>query len=40
MALGARILTIAFVDELVIVLPRGRPTFRAAEDAITLGKEG
>ncbi len=40
MALGTLILTVALLDELVIVLMRGRPTFRAAEDAITLGKEG
>jgi TRAP-type C4-dicarboxylate transport system permease small subunit len=40
MALGALILTIVLVDELVIVFTRGRPTFRTAEDAITLGKEG
>jgi len=40
MALGALILTIALVDELFIVVSRGRPSFRAAEDAITLGKEG
>lgn len=40
MALGALILTIALVDELFIVIARGRPSFRAAEDAITLGKEG
>ena len=40
MALGALILTVALVDELFIVASRGRPTFRAAEDAITLGKEG
>ncbi|MFZ0846615.1 MAG: TRAP transporter small permease subunit [Pseudolabrys sp.] len=40
MAFGALILTIALVDELVIVVRGGRPTFRAAEDAITLGKEG
>ena len=40
MAIGALILTIALVDELFIVASRGRPTFRAAEDAITLGKEG
>ncbi len=40
MALGALILTIALVDELFIVATRGRPSFRAAEDAITLGKEG
>ena len=40
MALGALILTIAFIDELTIVALRGRPTFRVAEDAISLGKEG
>jgi TRAP-type C4-dicarboxylate transport system permease small subunit len=40
MALGALILTVALVDELFIIASRGRPTFRAAEDAITLGKEG
>ena len=40
MALGALMLTIALIDELVIVLRGGRPTFRKAEDAITLGKEG
>jgi TRAP-type C4-dicarboxylate transport system permease small subunit len=40
MALGAAVLTIALIDELAIVITRGRPTFRGAEDAITLGKEG
>lgn len=40
MALGALILTISLIDELVIVMTRGRPSFRQAEDAITLGKEG
>jgi hypothetical protein len=40
MALGSLVLTIALVDELFTVAIRGRPTFRAAEDAITLGKEG
>jgi hypothetical protein len=40
MAVGALILTIALVDELVIVASRGRPSFRSAEDAISLGKEG
>ena len=39
MALGALILTIALADELVTVIRYGRPTFRAAEDAITLSKE-
>jgi TRAP-type C4-dicarboxylate transport system permease small subunit len=40
MALGALMLTVALIDELVIVLRAGRPSFRTAEDAITLGKEG
>jgi TRAP-type C4-dicarboxylate transport system permease small subunit len=40
MAVGMVVLTISLVDELVIVYLRGRPSFRAAEDAITLGKEG
>jgi TRAP-type C4-dicarboxylate transport system permease small subunit len=40
MALGAAILTIALIDEFFVVVRRGRPSFRAAEDAITLGKEG
>lgn len=40
MAVGSLILTIALLDELFIVAKRGRPTFRAAEDAIALGKEG
>ena len=40
MALGAAILTVALIDEFFVVVTRGRPSFRAAEDAITLGKEG
>src|SRR3990172_6029024 len=40
MALGALILTVALIDEFIIVLRGGRPTFRKAEDAIILGKEG
>ena len=40
MALGAAILTIAFIDESVRVWQSGRPSFQQAEDAITLGKEG
>jgi len=40
MALGALILTVSLADELFIVASRGRPSFRAAEDAITVGKEG
>jgi TRAP-type C4-dicarboxylate transport system permease small subunit len=39
MALGAAILTVALADELALVMRRGRPSFRAAEDAVTLGKE-
>ena len=40
MAAGIAIMTIAFIDEFIIVWRRGSPTFRTAEDAITLGKEG
>jgi TRAP-type C4-dicarboxylate transport system permease small subunit len=40
MALGALIFTIALIDELVVILRRGRPTFRDAEEAFTVGKEG
>jgi TRAP-type C4-dicarboxylate transport system permease small subunit len=40
MAFGAAMLVIALVDELVNVMRRGRPSFRSAEDAISLGKEG
>jgi TRAP-type C4-dicarboxylate transport system permease small subunit len=40
MALGAAILTVALVDEFLIVARGGRPSFRHAEDAISLGKEG
>ena len=40
MALGALMLTVALVDELVVVIRGGRPSFRKAEDAISLGKEG
>jgi TRAP-type mannitol/chloroaromatic compound transport system permease small subunit len=39
MALGALILTVALADELALVIRRGRPSFRAAEDAVTLGRE-
>src|SRR5262249_52961655 len=38
MALGSLVLAVSLVDEFFIVLNRGGPTFRAAEDAITLGK--
>ena len=40
MALGAAILTVVLVDEFVTVVRLGRPSFRLAEDAISLGKEG
>lgn len=40
MSIGFVILTIAFLDELHEVITRGRPSYRATEDAITLGKEG
>jgi TRAP-type C4-dicarboxylate transport system permease small subunit len=40
MAIGALILTVALLDETVTIWRAGRPTFRVAEDAITLGKEG
>lgn len=39
MALGALVLTIALVDELFVLAVRGRPSFRAAEEAFTVGKE-
>lgn len=39
MAIGALVLTIALVDELVMVAMHGRPSFRAAEEAFTVGKE-
>jgi TRAP-type C4-dicarboxylate transport system permease small subunit len=40
MALGLLVLVIALIDEFIIVLRHGRPTFRATEDALMLGKEG
>jgi TRAP-type C4-dicarboxylate transport system permease small subunit len=40
MTLGSLILTVALADEVATIVRRGRPTFRRAEDAITLGKEG
>jgi len=39
MAIGLLVLTVSLIDELVTVIVRGRPTFRAAEDSFTLGKE-
>jgi TRAP-type C4-dicarboxylate transport system permease small subunit len=40
LALGGLVLALALFDELVLVLRDGRPSFRAGEDALTLGKEG
>lgn len=40
MTAGLVVLAIAFLDELVAVALTGRPSFRAAEDAATIGKEG
>ncbi|MGD9767468.1 MAG: TRAP transporter small permease [Pseudolabrys sp.] len=40
MAVGACVLAIALLDEFVRVARGGQPTFRQAEDALTLGKEG
>lgn len=40
MVLGAAVLTLALADELAVVARHGRPTFRAREDLMTLGKEG
>jgi TRAP-type C4-dicarboxylate transport system permease small subunit len=39
MTLGAAVLAVALIDELVIVLRGGRPTFRDSEDSFILGKE-
>ena len=39
MTAGAVMLVVALIDELLIVLRGGRPTFRNREDAFTLGKE-
>jgi TRAP-type C4-dicarboxylate transport system permease small subunit len=40
MALGALVLTVALIDEFLTVWVKGRPSLRAAEDVIVLGKEG
>lgn len=40
MAIGLAVLTIALVDELVLTVQRGRPSYRSVEDAIALGREG
>jgi TRAP-type C4-dicarboxylate transport system permease small subunit len=37
---GLLIFAIALFDELIMVAAEGRPSFAAAEEAITLGKEG
>jgi TRAP-type C4-dicarboxylate transport system permease small subunit len=37
---GLAVFTIALLDELIAVATQGRPSFAAAEDAVTLGKEG
>lgn len=37
---GLAVLTIAFLDEFASVVRGGNPSFRAAEDAIQLGKDG
>lgn len=39
MTAGALILTVALADEFVTIVMRGRPSFRAAEDSFSLGKE-
>lgn len=40
MFLGLAVFTIALLDELIAVARTGRPSFSAAEDAVSLGKEG
>lgn len=37
---GLLIFTVALIDELAVVAAAGRPSFAAAEEAVTLGKEG
>jgi TRAP-type C4-dicarboxylate transport system permease small subunit len=39
MTIGAAILTIAVIDELVLVAQNGRPSFRASEDTPAPAKE-
>ena len=39
MTFGALVLTVSLADELAIVVMRGRPSFRAAEDSFSLGKD-
>ncbi len=40
MTVGMLVLTVAIVDELVLVLRGSRPSFRLAEEATIVGKEG
>lgn len=40
MAFGAVVFSIALIDELIVILRGGEPSFRASEDSISLGKEG
>ncbi len=40
MTIGLAALAIAFMDEFMEVVRNGRPSYRASEDAITVGKEG
>lgn len=40
MFVGLAIFSIALLDEFLVVARSGRPSFSAAEDAVTLGKEG
>jgi TRAP-type C4-dicarboxylate transport system permease small subunit len=40
MVLGLAVFTVALLDELIVVLTAGRPSFAAVEDAVALGKEG
>jgi len=40
MAAGLLVLTVAILDELIVVVRTGRPSFRRLEDAVALGKEG
>jgi TRAP-type C4-dicarboxylate transport system permease small subunit len=40
MAFGLLVFTIALIDELIITITTGKPSFVVSEDAIALGKEG
>jgi TRAP-type C4-dicarboxylate transport system permease small subunit len=40
MAFGLLVFTIALIDELIITITTGKPSFVVSEDAATLGKEG